>query len=500
MVRAPRSSIAISTSSSLERSTSACSSTSRRPEGPAPLARTRDIRKSSGSFYTPRAVTTYLVRQTLEPLIRGRTADEILTLRVLDPAMGSGAFLVAACRYLASAVEEALVHEGRWHAHDVTPADRVALRREIASRCLFGVDLNPMAVQLARLSLWLATLAADKPLSFLDHHLVAGHSLVGATPEDMSRQPGGGPSRKRPGRLSLFEETELSSALAHAARVISKVSTEPDDSADIVRAKERALRALHSGDSSLGQVDSGARSVVRRLVPGEGTPERGVFQDLVDRLFERPIDVATTHRSSAPGTVRDDRRAASLSALAARHSRTCSPVTSGRPSGFDAIIGNPPWDMVRGDSGVDETRAGRRLEAQQVTQFVRQSGIYQVESRAHVNLYQLFVERALQLVRPGGRIGFVVPSGLVERRRRCAAATAPLRSRGRRRGHGIRQSPRDLSRPSQRQVRAVHLHGRTGDVRSALPIRVDERRTNSRGTARATARPDATPAREALGR
>jgi len=183
-------------------------------QGPEPLERTRDLRKASGSFYTPRAVTTHLVHQTIEPLIRGRTSDQILTLRVLDPAMGSGAFLVAACRYLASAVEDALVQEGRWHSHDVTPADRVALRREIASRCLFGVDLNPMAVQLARLSLWLATLASDKPLSFLDHHLVAGHSLVGATPEDLSRQPGGGTSRKRQERLSLFEESELSSALA----------------------------------------------------------------------------------------------------------------------------------------------------------------------------------------------------------------------------------------------------------------------------------------------
>ena len=389
-------------------------------EGPVPLERTRDIRKSSGSFYTPRAVTTYLVRQTLEPLIRGRTADEILTLRVLDPAMGSGAFLVAACRYLASAVEEALVHEGRWHTHDVTSADRVALRREIASRCLFGVDLNPMAVQLARLSLWLATLAADKPLSFLDHHLVAGHSLVGAAPEDMSRQPGGGSSRKRPGRPSLFGETELSSALAHAARVISKVSTEPDDSADIVRSKERALHALHSGDSSLAKWKAaldlwcGAWFLEKAL-------ERGVFQDLVDRLFER--------RSTLP-----QRTGAALleqsATIAERHRFLHWPLTfpdvfssaSDRPSGFDAIIGNPPWDMVRGDSGIDETRAGRRLEAQQVTQFVRQSGIYQVQGRAHVNLYQLFVERALQLVRPGGRIGFVVPSGLVS-----DAGAAPLR-------------------------------------------------------------------------
>ena len=101
--------------------------------------------------------------------------------------------------------------------HDVTPADRVALRREIASRCLFGVDLNPMAVQLARLSLWLATLAADKPLSFLDHHLVAGHSLIGATPEDVARQPGGALSRRRPERLTLFDEDDFPATLAHAA-------------------------------------------------------------------------------------------------------------------------------------------------------------------------------------------------------------------------------------------------------------------------------------------
>ena len=391
-------------------------------DGPAPLARTRDLRKSSGSFYTPRAVTTHLVRQTLEPLIRGRTADEILALRVLDPAMGSGAFLVATCRYLASAVEGALVQEGRWHSHDVTPADRVALRREIASRCLFGVDLNPMAVQLARLSLWLATLASDKPLSFLDHHLVAGHSLVGATPEDMSRQPGGGVGRRRQARLSLFEEMELSSALAHAAQVISEVSTEPDDSADIVRTKERRLHALHARDSSLTKwkaaLDLWCGAWFRDQ---RDAPERGVFQDLVSRLLDRP--------STLPPRVAAtllERSAAIAACHRFLHWRLTFPdvfsTTPGQPAGFDAIVGNPPWDMVRGDSGADGTRAGRRLGARQMTDFVRQSGIYRVESRAHVNLYQLFVERALQLVRPGGRIGFVVPSGLVS-----DAGAAPLR-------------------------------------------------------------------------
>ena len=143
-------------------------------------------------------MTAFLVRHTLEPLVKGRTADEILKLRILDPAMGSGAFLVAACRYLSAVAEEALIEEGTWHAHDVTAAERATLRREVASRCLFGVDLNPMAVQLARLSIWLATLATDKPLSFLDHHLVAGNSLVGASPDDLRRQPGGGASTQSP--------------------------------------------------------------------------------------------------------------------------------------------------------------------------------------------------------------------------------------------------------------------------------------------------------------
>jgi hypothetical protein len=392
------------------------------PSGTAPLSRTGDIRKSSGSFYTPRAVTTFLVRRTLEPLVRGRMADQILALRVLDPAMGSGAFLVEACRYLASAAEDALVHEGRWHAHDVTAADRVNLRRQIASRCLFGVDLNPMAVQLARLSLWLATLAADRPLSFLDHHLVSGHSLVGATVEDMSRQPGGGHGRTRQERLDLFDETGLPSTLAHAALVMANVSTEPDSSADVVRAKERTLHALQSQDSSLTKWKAALDLWCAGWFWLDGKPpERAVFHDLVARLLGQtstlPLKLATDLLTTS-------------ATIAARHRFLHWPMTfpdvfsttADRPSGFDAVIGNPPWDMVRGDSGAEKTRASRRVEARQMSDFVRHSRIYHVESRAHVNLYQLFVERALQLVRPGGRLGFVVPSGIAS-----DAGAAPLR-------------------------------------------------------------------------
>ena len=110
-------------------------------------------------------------------------------MKVLDPSMGSGAFLVGACAYLGDAYEAALIRHGRCHAGDLGPRERAAIRRSIAERCLYGVDLNPMAVQLARLSLWLATLAVDRPLSFLDHHLQVGDSLLGTWISCLRRPP-----------------------------------------------------------------------------------------------------------------------------------------------------------------------------------------------------------------------------------------------------------------------------------------------------------------------
>jgi hypothetical protein len=395
-------------------------------DAPAALTKTSDVRKSSGTFYTPRTVTSYLVRRTLEPLVRGRCADDILKLRIVDPAMGSGAFLVGACRYLASATEDALVQEGRWHAHDITAADRASLRRQIASRCLFGVDLNPMAVQLARLSLWLATLASDKPLSFLDHHLVAGDSLIGATPDDVRRQPShGGRRSRRHESLPLFEEDALAATLEDAVRIRLTLALDPDDSVAIVRAKEQTLAALQSRDASLGRWSQVMDLWCAGWFWENGAPPaRGAFGELVGRILHR--------RSALP-----DRMAAPLmaeaDAVALRRRFLHWPLAfpevfageRGRPlpnPGFDAVIGNPPWDMIRGDSGEGGMRVGRRLDARQVTDFVRESGVYRVASRAHMNRYQLFVERALQLARRGGRIGFVLPSGVAS-----DTGTAPLR-------------------------------------------------------------------------
>jgi Eco57I restriction-modification methylase len=379
------------------------------------LTRTRDLRKSTAAFYTPRALTSYVVRHTLAPLTAHRTADAILRLRILDPAMGSGAFLVAACTYLADSAEEALIREGEWNRSDVTLSDRIALRREVAQRCLFGVDLNPTAVQVARLSLWLTTLAADKPLSFLDHHLVAGNSLVGASPADVERQPGGGSRRgKRPRDEGLFQTNDFLPVLRNALLTRTRLADQADESAMIVRAKEKTLAALQSPEGPLGR-----HAQVLDLWcagwfwPDSQPPDHATFADLVDLLLQRPN--ALPPRIAAPLLERARR-------TAAQHRFLHWPLTfpevfvdaEGVPSadnGFDAIVGNPPWDMVRGDSGDEGDRISRRTDARHLTSFVRESGVYRVETRSHVNRYQLFVERALQLTRRGGRVGLILPAG-----------------------------------------------------------------------------------------
>ncbi len=211
-----------------------------------------DVRKSSGTFYTPRAITEYLVRHTLQPLVEDASADAILGLRVLDPAMGSGALLVAACRYLAAAYEAAVVRERGCFAADITEADRAGFHRLVAQHCLYGVDANPMAVQVARLSMWLTTLARGRPLSFLDHRFVNGDSLVGATIEDVLRQPPGGPpSRRPPALLPLFEGDAAAEAMRVVVPIRDRLAATPDDSADAVHAKERLLAATRAPASAM---------------------------------------------------------------------------------------------------------------------------------------------------------------------------------------------------------------------------------------------------------
>lgn len=141
-------------------------------------------RRRTGSHYTPRSLTEKVVKRTLEPLLacigENRTAEQMLELKICDPAMGSGAFLVAACRELAGEIVQAWTRSGDLPAILEQHGDaHLHARRLVAQKCLYGVDKNPAAVELAKLSLWLITLSKTLPFTFVDHALRHGDSLVG---------------------------------------------------------------------------------------------------------------------------------------------------------------------------------------------------------------------------------------------------------------------------------------------------------------------------------
>ena len=357
------------------------------------------VRKATGTFYTPRSITEYLVRRTLAPLAHGRSPEQLLALRVVDPAMGSGAFLVAACRYLAAMYEEALIAEGTVTRGDISNGDRAAYRRMIATRCLYGVDLNPTAVQIARLSMWLCTLAADRPLTFLDHHLRTGNSLAGARTVDLARQPPGC-GRRRAVSLPLFDGVNFAGDLRPVVGRRIEIALQPDDSAGIVRGKERAIDLLNG--------DRGPLAAWRALAdawcavwfwPGDETPigprewpalgsaVQGRSSGLPDPLLRRWREAV--------------RRAKERERFF--HWELEFPEVffdqDGLPrdhAGFDAVIGNPPWSA-----------------AVSLTRFARESGCYPLQGGGHANLYQLFAERMLQLASPSGRVGILAPGGLL---------------------------------------------------------------------------------------
>jgi hypothetical protein len=150
-----------------------------------------DERRRSGSHYTPRSLTEPIVRKALEPVLKQLgeqpTPQQILSLKACDPAMGSGAFLVEACRQLGDALLKAWTVHGGMPKVPADETPELFAQRMIAQRCLYGVDKNPLAVDLAKLSLWLATLAKDHAFTFLNHALRCGDSLVGLTREQIVR-------------------------------------------------------------------------------------------------------------------------------------------------------------------------------------------------------------------------------------------------------------------------------------------------------------------------
>ena len=305
------------------------------PKG-AMVLQPSEERRRSGSHYTPRALTEPIVRTTLEPILaRLRGADgrpprpeQILDLKVCDPAMGSGAFLVEACRQLGDALVEA------WHAHGEVPAippdedEVIFARRLVAQRCLYGVDRNPVAVDLAKVSLWLVTLAKDHALTFVDHALRHGDSLVGLSRKQIEAfhwDP------DAPRFQAGFETMRVREHVAKVAELRRRIR-EADESVS-----DWELRDLwDEAQFELGKVRLFGDLVLAAFFEGEKPKEREA------KRSEYASAVVSGEAERYRGWLEEWRHAEPP--LAPFHWEIEFPEVFERENpGFDAIVGNPPF-------------------------------------------------------------------------------------------------------------------------------------------------------------
>jgi hypothetical protein len=359
-------------------------------------------RRRSGTHYTPRTLTGPIVRKTLEPVLRGlgeRPAPEqILDLKVCDPAMGSGAFLVEACRFLAEELAAAWAAHGRPPAVPPDEDELLHARRLIAQRCLYGVDKNPMAVDLAKLSLWLATPAKDHPFTFLDHSLRCGDSLVGLTREQIVRFDWDAKT------VTEFEGKEIAARIAAATDSRRRIL----DARDQVPYPQLE-QELQAADAALDHVRFVGDLAVSSYFAADKDKARWdrrnvLFEDLRQwRESLSPAPGKTGPDTAALGVAKKRSLDAARDALvrgdrAVRpfHWEIEFPEVFARPQpGFDAVVGNPPF------AGKNTLIAGNR------DGFVDWLKELHPESHGNADLVAHFFRRAFVVLRPGGCFGLI---------------------------------------------------------------------------------------------
>ena len=352
-------------------------------------------RRRSGSHYTPRELTEPIVRHTLASVLerlrgedgRAPTPEQILDIKVCDPAMGSGAFLVETCRQLADALIDA------WGAHGempVIPPDEdevIHARRLVAQKCLYGVDRNPMAVDLAKVSLWLSTLARDHPLTFVDHAFRHGDSLVGLSRRQIEAfhwlrdaQPLQKGIEVGWVREHMAKATELRGRIREAGEEVSDQELH-----DLWRDARNEIDAVRLyGDLALAaffaEVKPKQREAKRLELAGAVTRNEAI----------RYLSWLEEQRDADPP-------------LAPFHWEIEFPEVFDRENpGFDAFVGNPPF------AGKNAVAAGN------VGGYPDWLKTRHEQSHGNADLVAHFFRRAFDLVRPGGTFGLIATNTIAQ--------------------------------------------------------------------------------------
>ena len=412
-------------------------------------------RKTTGSYYTPDELVQILLASALDPVVKhtvdahpDRPGDALLKLAIVDPACGSGHFLLAAARRLADHVAHIRM-EGT-----PTPDDYQHALRDVVRRCIYGVDINPLAVELCKVSLWMESIDPGLPLTFLETHIRYGNSLVGATRALMGKQVPDSAwvvlegddkkvtaSLKRRNREEiagqqrlLFEPRHETGTLRTAMRAVEQA---PDtDAADLAEKKQKWKALLASQAYEHERLVADAWCAAFLWPKEESSPVVEAAPTTAAWLALHSKGVPPT-----PVLVETSRRIAEDYGLF--HWELAFPHVFAR-GGFDIVLGNPPWERIklqeqeffakREPSIAKARNAAERKKliaalpttnpvlwkewssatriAQGQSHFMRQSGRYPLCGKGDVNTYALFAEHNLQILGPRGRAGFIVPSGI----------------------------------------------------------------------------------------
>lgn len=419
-----------------------------------------NARKTSGSYYTPDPLVKLLLDSTLEPVLDAAEARntndpsaEILKLSIVDPACGSGHFLLGAARRAAARIAK--------HRSPGAPSQEEFQHalREVVSHCIYGVDRNPMAVELCKVALWIEALEPGKPLTFLDSHIRCGDSLIGVFDYQMLRRgipdeaykPLTGDDketargyarhnrqqREGKGATGFLADLKPPASLIDAARALTDM---PEDTLEQISAKQTAFERLHAGANWLNLKTACDCYVAAFFAPKTGgAPGPAELARPAMPLTDHVWAAARGQTIYGPLVALADKIAHAVSAF---HWPIEFPHIFAR-GGFDAVIGNPPWEVsqlseqeyfaakspdIAAMSGDARKKAIARLEDENprlwdefvldkraydaANEFFRASGRFDLTAVGKINSYSLFAEHFARLARAEGRSGVIVPTGI----------------------------------------------------------------------------------------
>src|SRR6266545_5244537 len=355
----------------------------------------RGERHRTGSYYTPDFVVQYIVDQTLKPVldtaVAGKSSDaakiaSVPAVNVIDPAMGSGHFPVAAMEYIARYLTDLGVTPAA-DAHG--EADLVYWKRRVAQSCIYGVDLNPLAVDLAKLSVWLATAAKGRPLSFLDHHLRTGNALVGSVGRE-ARDLGLGkqrPSQKK--QASMFDDPDFARSISTAVGSMWLIEESAGSTIEQVREQERLYEDLRAELTRKYQKLADVATARDFGLAVDTKLWKGLTAYLGKRGFEVP-QYAAILEAAGDQAERSRFFHWDLEFPEVFFDRHGQPL--GDAAGFDAVIGNPPY--------------ARQEQPAPIKPYLQEA--YAETYHGAADLYVYFYQHGLRLLQRGGRMSYMV--------------------------------------------------------------------------------------------